>query len=98
MKILENLSRLEHRTTVINSIHQERTRQEQLHPFPLDLDHLYIALSEEFGEVAQALQSYLGMPGTKHTDANDLYRELVQVAAVATRMAEQVIRDENSRN
>lgn len=45
-------------------------------------------LGEEFGEVCQAMQS--GMVSQKNTDADDLYEELIQVAAVAVAIAEQV--------
>lgn len=45
-------------------------------------------LVEEVGEVAQAMQD--GMISQKETDANNLYLELIQVAAVAAAMAEQV--------
>lgn len=45
-------------------------------------------LVEEVGEVAQAMQQ--GMVSQKQTDADDLYTELIQVAAVASAIAEQV--------
>ena len=45
-------------------------------------------LVEEVGEVAEAMQK--GMPSEKATDAADLLTELIQVAAVAQAMAEQV--------
>jgi NTP pyrophosphatase (non-canonical NTP hydrolase) len=45
-------------------------------------------LVEEVGEVAQAMQS--GMVSQKQTDADNLYTELIQVAAVASAIAEQV--------
>ncbi|MBT2727860.1 MazG-like family protein [Bacillus sp. ISL-75] len=47
-------------------------------------------LGEEFGEVCQASQSYLNLVSAKETDANDLYKELIQVAAVASAIAEQI--------
>lgn len=47
-------------------------------------------LTEEFGEVAQAMQGPLGLTSMKDTDADDLYTELIQVAAVASAIAEQV--------
>ncbi|PFR93490.1 HNH endonuclease [Priestia megaterium] len=47
-------------------------------------------LAEEFGEVAQAMQGPLGLTTMKDTDADDLYTELIQVAAVACAIAEQV--------
>lgn len=55
-------------------------------------------LGEEFGEVCQASQPSLGLTTGKDTDANNLYEELIQVAAVASAMAEQVIRERGSGN
>jgi hypothetical protein len=54
-------------------------------------------LGEEFGEVCQASQSYLNLVSAKETDADDLYKELIHVAAVATAIAEQ-IREERERD
>ncbi|MEK3935955.1 MazG-like family protein [Sporosarcina sp. FSL W7-1349] len=45
-------------------------------------------LGEEFGEVCQAIQQ--GSVASKYTDADDLYTELIHVAAVASAIAEQV--------
>jgi len=45
-------------------------------------------LIEEVGEVAQAMQK--GFKSEKETDSKDLYKELVQVAAVAQAIAEHV--------
>lgn len=94
----EKLIKLEGRTKVINDIHQERSRQEYLHPEEYSLPNLFIALGEEFGEVAEALQANLRLPGVKATDKQDLYKELIEVAAVAVRMAEQAIPDEKEKN
>jgi NTP pyrophosphatase (non-canonical NTP hydrolase) len=49
-------------------------------------------LVEEVGEVAQAMQ--IGDVSYKNSDADDLYEELIQVAAVAVAIAEHV-REEN---
>lgn len=49
-------------------------------------------LVEEVGEVAEAMQVKNGW--SKGSDADDLYRELIQVAAVSVAIAEQVIRDD----
>lgn len=46
-------------------------------------------LIEEVGEVAQAMQKE--MHWGKDSDADDLYKELTHVAAVASAMAEQVL-------
>lgn len=48
-------------------------------------------LIEEVGEVAQAMQ--IGTVCYKESDADDLYTELIQVAAVAVAIAEQVKKD-----
>lgn len=67
----------------------ERVRQnekwgEQRH----DLGRWLAILTEEVGEVSQAMQGTWGWG--KPTDASDLYKELIQVAAVASAIAEQV--------
>ena len=51
-------------------------------------------LVEEVGEVAQAMQA--DMVSAKQSDASHLYKELIQTAAVAVAMAEQV-REESDR-
>jgi NTP pyrophosphatase (non-canonical NTP hydrolase) len=71
-------------------IQEERFRQNrkwgiQRH----DMFRWYAILGEEVGEVAQALQT--GMDSEKATDAHDLLSEVIQVAAVAQAMAEQLI-------
>lgn len=54
-------------------------------------------LGEEFGEVCQAIQQ--GSVASKETDADDLYTELIHVAAVASAIAEQVMEErERGRN
>jgi NTP pyrophosphatase (non-canonical NTP hydrolase) len=55
-----------------------------------DMGKWLAILAEEFGEVAQAMQPSLGLTSVKESDASDLYKELVQVAAVACAIAEQV--------
>jgi NTP pyrophosphatase (non-canonical NTP hydrolase) len=45
-------------------------------------------LGEEFGEVCQAMQKDKGW--CKETDADDLYKELIHLAAVSVAIAEQV--------
>lgn len=45
-------------------------------------------LTEEVGEVAEAMQKVKGWG--KPSDADDLYEELIHVAAVASAIAEQV--------
>lgn len=47
-------------------------------------------LGEEFGEACQAAMGPLELGTVKDTDAQDLYTELIQVAAVACAWAEQI--------
>jgi len=47
-------------------------------------------LTEEVGEVATAVQGQMGHTSVKETDPNNLYEELIHVAAVASAFAEQV--------
>jgi NTP pyrophosphatase (non-canonical NTP hydrolase) len=47
-------------------------------------------LGEEFGEVCQAINRINFPTDAKETDADDLYEELIQVAAVAVAIAEHV--------
>lgn len=53
-----------------------------------DLGTWLAILVEEVGEVAEAMQK--GLVSEKDTDASDLLKELIQVAAVAVAIAEQV--------
>ena len=73
---------------ILRDVEQERINQMAKHYENLSLMQDFIVLSEEVGEVAQALQT--GQTWAKITDKHDLYRELVQVAAVAVKMAEKV--------
>lgn len=75
---------------VLAHVEQERINQMVKHPEEQALAEMFIVLVEEVGEVAQALQS--GEKWAKMTDKNDLYRELIQVAAVACKMAEKIKR------
>lgn len=75
---------------VLAHVEQERINQIVKHPEEQAIAEMFIVLVEEVGEVAQALQS--GQTWAKLTDKQDLYRELIQVAAVACKMAEKVRR------
>lgn len=85
LSMYKNRKHINVRTMLINDIHNERVRQESLHPEKLTLAERYVTLGEEVGEVAVAIQN---------KDNDNLLAELVQVAAVAVRMAEQVIGDD----
>lgn len=76
---------------ILRDVEQERINQIAQHYENLSLVQDFIVLSEEVGEVAQALQT--GQTWAKLSDKQDLYKELVQVAAVAIKMAEKVKRD-----
>lgn len=74
---------------VQSDVYEERIRQlyqwgEQRHP----LGEWLKILVEEVGEVAQAMQQ--GSKSEKVTDAQNLYKELIQVSAVAQAIAEHV--------
>lgn len=90
------MSDLTVRIKVLDDINRERSKQiskwgKQYHSYAT----WYTILGEEFGEVGQAIQK--GSVAHKKTDADDLYKELIQVAAVATAIAEQVILDEKDK-
>jgi len=77
------------RIQVLYDINTERDRQDKLwgtqrHKMG---DWLKI-LIEEVGEVAQAMQ--IGDVCYKKSDANDLYKELIQVSSVSAAIAEQL--------
>lgn len=55
-------------------------------------------LGEEFGEVCQAAGPVMGLGTGKPTDADDLYTELIQVAAVAVAWAEQMAEERGQAN
>jgi len=81
------------RDKVLNQVGNERLKQyakwgKQRH----DRGTWLAILMEEVGEVAQAMQ--VNQSWGKKSDAGDLYSELVQVAAVAVAIAEQVAEDE----
>lgn len=85
-------ARLARSEAVINEISNERIRQNekwgvQRHAYGTWL----MILIEEVGEVAQAMQSEKGWG--KESDADDLYTELIHVAAVASAIAEQVLEE-----
>jgi NTP pyrophosphatase (non-canonical NTP hydrolase) len=76
---------------VNDAVYAERVRQNRLYGEQEHDNGKWLAiLVEEVGEVAQAMQQ--GGQASKETDADDLYKELIHVAAVASAMAEQVRR------
>lgn len=82
-----NLERI--KIQVLSDINVERDQQDkqwgiQRHDYGTWLK----ILVEEVGEVAQAMQ--IDMYCAKESDANNLYKELIQVSAVAAAIAEQV--------
>lgn len=77
------------RSSVMEDVDKERNRQDekwgvQRH----DMGTWLTILVEEVGEVAQAMQTNKGWG--KQSDANNLYQELIHVAAVAVSIAEQI--------
>lgn len=78
-------------TEINNDVLLERIRQNQKWGLQRHPIGVWLAiLGEEFGEVCQASQSYLDLVSSKKTDADDLYMELIHVAAVASAIAEQI--------
>lgn len=74
---------------VSHDVFMERKRQNLKWGFQRhDMGTWLMILMEEVGEVAQAMQKEKGWG--KDTDSSNLYEELIQVAAVASAMAEQV--------
>lgn len=83
---------------VNNAVLRERQRQNSLwglqrHPYGTWL----AILGEEFGEVCEAMQGQIGLVSVKDTDSNNLYEELIHLAAVASAIAEQVRESENDK-
>lgn len=76
---------------VLRDISHERNRQNDMWGLQRhDYGKWLAILTEEVGEVSQAMQGHLGLVSTKASDADNLYDELIHVAAVATAIAEQV--------
>lgn len=74
---------------VLLDVAKERGRQIRLYGHQQKNNSEWLAvLVEEVGEAAQAMQK--DTEAAKDTDADDLYKELVQVAAVAVKWAEVV--------
>lgn len=90
--------RLEHDREEINQdVFNERMSQNMKWGHQLHSHGRWLAiLVEEVGEAAQAMQH--DMNSAKDSDADDLYGELIQVAAVASAWAEQVKREKEGVN
>lgn len=73
---------------VLYDVKRERMRQDALHPQELSISDRFVVLGEEVGEVARAIQN---------NDPDNLYDELIQVAAESVRMAEQILASKRSR-
>jgi len=79
------------RMDVMVDVDRERERQNQKWGVQRHNINVWLGiLSEEFGEVAQAINRINFPNDAKETDADDLYKELIQVAAVAVAIAEQM--------
>ncbi|MCL6600641.1 hypothetical protein [Alicyclobacillus macrosporangiidus] len=74
------------RQEAFQKIHEERKRQDHLHPEWHGHQHGLVVLAEEFGEVAKALYEYHQDPTADRYE--ELKEELVQVAAVCVRWLE----------
>lgn len=79
-------------TSVNMDVFYERLRQNDLWGLQRhDWGKWLGILTEEFGEVGQAINKIHFPKDAKPTDSDDLYTELIQVAAVASAMAEQLL-------
>jgi len=86
---------------VLHDIRNERVRQEALKvegrfkytPDEVPLVRSHAMLSEECGEVARCALAVSGYVQEDLT-LDDAYKELIQVAAIASAMAEGIIRDD----
>lgn len=78
---------------VLIKVENERIKQFKKWGNQEDLDwgQWLAILSEEFGEVGQALMPMMGITTIKDSDADDAFEELIQLAAVAVRMAELIM-------
>jgi NTP pyrophosphatase (non-canonical NTP hydrolase) len=87
------MSKIEELMTIVNmNVFEERLRQNDLYGHQRHHLGAWLAiLVEEVGEVAEAMQK--GMVSQKDTDSDDLYTELIHVAAVASAIAEQVLEE-----
>ncbi len=75
--------------TVINDVYDELKRQRKMYHVQRHSNLKWLPiLLEEVGEVAEALQ--IDTQAAKESDADDLYKELTQVAAVAISWAAQL--------
>jgi NTP pyrophosphatase (non-canonical NTP hydrolase) len=77
------------RINVLTDVDTERDRQDALWGIQRhEMGTWLKILIEEVGEVAQAMQAKEGWG--KRSDANNLYEELIHVAAVTVAIAEQI--------
>lgn len=84
------------RINILTDIDKERNRQDEMWGRQRHtLGDWLMILGEEFGEVCQAMQK--SKSWGKDSDANDLYEELIHLAAVSVEIAEQV-REERERH
>lgn len=92
--MITNIDKL--KIKVLLDVNKERDRQDELWGLQRHEYSKWLAiLAEEFGEVAQAINGINFPKDAKQTDADNLYEELIQVAAVAVAIAEQVLEEGN---
>ena len=83
--------------TVLTDVDAERIRQDKLWGIQRhDINKWLGILAEEFGEVAQAINGLNFPKDAKETDSDNLYEELIQVAAVAVAIAEQILEEKSN--
>ncbi|MFS0864103.1 MazG-like family protein [Fredinandcohnia sp. 179-A 10B2 NHS] len=80
--------------SVLTDVMNERDRQDKLWGIQRhDYSKWNGILGEEYGEVCQAINGINFPKDAKETDASNLYTELIQVAAVACAIAEQLVEE-----
>lgn len=76
------------RSEVMTDVNKERDRQDKKYGHHIKKEMWLAAIGEEHGEVCQAYQ--FGEFWSKEADASDLYTELIHLAAITVKVAEQV--------
>ena len=80
---------------VLSDINAERERQNEKWGIQRHSYNKWLGiLGEEYGEVCQAINRINFPDDAKETDADNLYEELIQLAAVAAEIAEQIREEE----
>lgn len=87
MQLITALMQEVNKQILVERVEQNKKWGPQRHPH----ETWYVIAAEEGGEVAQAIQVLKGWG--KPTDAQNLYKEIIQQAAVLQAFAEQVLEE-----